>query len=278
MGSWGVKLYQSDVADMVRDDYKNKLRAGKSDEETLEEMLIEYQHERADDEDKFDYWPALADTMWKYGRLTPEVRDICLKIISATKEDMRWETPKDQKKREKEMQKLKEKLLSDMPARKKVSVHKPYVCDWKEREVYAMKIEDDGGDGKYNGYYIVFYVTGMDRGEYVVSGVYDMVPKVYLMLSKKKIEKAEDIKKLDFCCCSFNKEKNERTIEYIILDTSNRKRPKTINYIGRLKSDFIPQVKYRVSDTEGLVMWHSIISKAIKWYEFNLKIKQIQGE
>lgn len=35
MGSWGVKLYQSDVADMVRDDYKNKLRAGKSDEETL---------------------------------------------------------------------------------------------------------------------------------------------------------------------------------------------------------------------------------------------------
>ncbi len=33
MGSWGVKLYQSDVADMVRDDYKNKLR--KSDEETL---------------------------------------------------------------------------------------------------------------------------------------------------------------------------------------------------------------------------------------------------
>ena len=77
MGSWGVKLYQSDIADMVRDDYKNKLRAGKSDEETLEEMLIEYQYERADDEDKFDYWPALADTMWKYGRLTPKVRDIC---------------------------------------------------------------------------------------------------------------------------------------------------------------------------------------------------------
>ena len=241
-------------------------------------MLLEYQYERADDEDKFDYWPALADTMWKYGRLTPEVRDICLKIIAATKEDMRWETPKDQEKREKEMQKLKEKLLSDMPARKKVSVHKPYVCDWKEREVYAMRIEDDGENGKYNGYYIVFYVTGMDRGEYVVSGVYDMVPKVYLILSEKKIEKAEDIKKLDFCCCSFNKEKNERTIEYIILDTSNRKRPKTIHYIGRLKSDFFPQVKYRVSDTEGLVMWHSIISKAIKWYEFNLKIKQMQGE
>ena len=71
MGSWGTKLYQSDVADMVRDDYKNKLRAGKSDEETLKEMLLEYQYERADDEDKFDYWPALADTMWKIDTGSP---------------------------------------------------------------------------------------------------------------------------------------------------------------------------------------------------------------
>ena len=278
MGSWGVKLYQSDVADMVRDDYKNKLRAGKSDEETLEEMLIEYQYERADDEDKFDYWPALADTMWKYGRLTPEVRDICLKIISATKEDMRWETPKYQEKREKEMQKLKEKLISDMPARKKVSVHKPYVCEWKEREVYAMKIENDGGDGKYNGYYIVFYVIGMDRGEYVVSGVYDMVPKVYLMLSEKKIEKAEDIKKLDLCCCVFNKEKNEGRIVYIIPETSNRNKPKMMEYIGRLKNNFIPKVEYQISNNIGDLMWHSIVSNAIRYYEFNLKIKQIRDE
>lgn len=229
MGSWGVKLYQSDVADMVRDDYKNKLRAGKSDEETLEEMLIEYQYERADDEDKFDYWPALADTMWKYGRLTPEVRDICLKIIAATKEDMRWETPKDQEKREKEMQKLKEKLLSDMPARKKVSVHKPYVCDWKEREVYAMRIEDDGENGKYNGYYIVFYVMGMYKGDFVVPGIYDTVPKVYMMMSKKRIERVEEIRKLPLCCCLCEREKNLRRIIYILLETSNRKKRKHLN-------------------------------------------------
>lgn len=44
MGSWGTKLYQSDVAEMVRDDYKNKLRAGKRDEEALEEMLAGYQN------------------------------------------------------------------------------------------------------------------------------------------------------------------------------------------------------------------------------------------
>ena len=274
MGSWGVKLYQSDVADMVRDDYKNKLRAGKSDEETLEEMLIEYQYERADDEDKFDYWPALADTMWKYGRLTPEVRDICLKIIAATKEDMRWETPKDQEKREKEMQKLKENLLSDMPARKKVSVHKPYVCDWKEREVYAMRIEDDGENGKYNGYYIVFYVMGMYKGDFVVPGIYDTVPKVYMMMSKKRIERVEEIRKLPLCCCLCEREKNLRRIIYILLETSNRKKPKTLEYIGRMDSDFVPKVDYHISDMQGLLKWFSLTGDAICDYEFNLKLNR----
>ena len=30
MGSWGVKLYQSDVADMVRDDYKTSFEPEKA--------------------------------------------------------------------------------------------------------------------------------------------------------------------------------------------------------------------------------------------------------
>ena len=105
-----------------------------------------------------------------------------------------------------------------------------------------------------------------------------MVPKVYLMLSEKKIEKAEDIKKLDLCCCVFNKEKNEGRIVYIIPETSNRNKPKTMEYIGRLKNNFIPKVEYQISNNIGDLMWHSIVSNAIRYYEFNLKIKQIRDE
>ncbi len=274
MSSWGTKLYQSDVADMVRDDYKNKLRAGKSDDEALEEMLMEYQNEMNDVEDKFDFWPALADTMWRYGRLSPEIRDTCLSIISAVREDIRWETEKDKEKRQKEMRALKEKLLSDMPERKKVSVHKPYICDWKEREVYSMQIEDDGRDGKYNGCYIVIYVVGMDRGEYVVPGIYDTVPKVYLMLSKKKIECVEDVRNLELCCSACNRKKNERRIVYIILETSNRKRPKTLEYIGRLEDRLVPNVEYQISDMHGFLKWFSITQDTIQDYEFNIKINK----
>lgn len=277
MASWGTKLYQSDVAEMVRDDYKNKLRSGKSDREVLEEMLMEYQNEMNDEEDKFDFWPALADTMWKYGRLIPEIRDVCLSIIAATHEDIRWETEKDKAKRQKEMQILEEKLLSEMPAKKKVSVHKPYVCDWKEREVYSMQIEDDGKDGKYNGCYIIIYVVGMVRGAYAVPDIYDTVPEVYLMLSKEQIEQVEDIKNLKLCCSVYYKERNERRINYLIYETSNRKRPKSIRYIGRMKEKFVPHVEYQIQDMNSGMLWCSWVQDAIRDYEFSLKIdREIQ--
>lgn len=38
MGCWGGGIFQNDVADDVRTDYRNKLRLGKSDEEALKEL------------------------------------------------------------------------------------------------------------------------------------------------------------------------------------------------------------------------------------------------
>ena len=81
MGSWGTGLYSNDMGDDVKDEYLSKLKAGKSDEETLTEMLECYKEEMADDDDKYDIWFALADTMWKKGRLTDEVKSKALELI-----------------------------------------------------------------------------------------------------------------------------------------------------------------------------------------------------
>ena len=51
-----------------------------------------------------------------------------------------------------------------------------------------------------------------------------------------------------------------------------------MEYIGRLKNNFIPKVEYQISNNIGDLMWHSIVSNAIRYYEFNLKIKQIRDE
>ncbi|MBQ7065906.1 MAG: hypothetical protein IJN92_03720, partial [Lachnospiraceae bacterium] len=65
MGTWDTGIYQNDLGADVRDDYIAKLKAGKSDEEALQEILSEYKEESEDDDEKYDFYPALADTLWK---------------------------------------------------------------------------------------------------------------------------------------------------------------------------------------------------------------------
>ena len=69
MGNWGTGLYSNDLGEDVKDEYLSKLKGGKSDEETLAEIFQFYKEEMEDDDDQYDVWFALADTMWKRGRL-----------------------------------------------------------------------------------------------------------------------------------------------------------------------------------------------------------------
>jgi len=55
MGTWGTKLYQNDIGIDVKDDYKMKLMQGKTDEESLEELLCEYSGVQDDDDEKYDF-------------------------------------------------------------------------------------------------------------------------------------------------------------------------------------------------------------------------------
>ena len=51
MGTWGTGIYQNDLSADVKDDYISKLKAGKSDEQALAEMLDEYKEEADDIQD-----------------------------------------------------------------------------------------------------------------------------------------------------------------------------------------------------------------------------------
>ena len=51
MGTWEVGIYQNDLSADVKDDYISKLKAGKSDEQALAEMLDEYKEEADDIQD-----------------------------------------------------------------------------------------------------------------------------------------------------------------------------------------------------------------------------------
>ena len=97
MGTWDTGIYQNDVSADVRDDYIAKLKAGKNDEEALQEIFSEYEGESTDDDDKYDFYLALADTLWKKGRLTEEIKSKALEILEEDKVSERWQGEKIRK-------------------------------------------------------------------------------------------------------------------------------------------------------------------------------------
>ena len=51
MGAWGVKLYDNDVAEDIKNTYKEKLQEGKSNEEATDEIISDYEYMLEDVDD-----------------------------------------------------------------------------------------------------------------------------------------------------------------------------------------------------------------------------------
>ena len=84
MGAWNTSLYGNDTARDVKGDYVHKLRSGKSDQEAMEAMLVEYERTKDDEDEGPLFWLALADTQWEYGRLTEPVREKALQLLGGS--------------------------------------------------------------------------------------------------------------------------------------------------------------------------------------------------
>jgi hypothetical protein len=78
MGSWGPKLYQDDIAEEVRDYFKDKLHRGKTGPEITRELIESSESEINDEDDGPIFWFALADTQWNLGRLEEYVKEQAL--------------------------------------------------------------------------------------------------------------------------------------------------------------------------------------------------------
>lgn len=187
MGAWGPKLYQDDIAQDVRDTYKDRLRRGKKTKEITEELIEEYSDEIEDVDDGPIFWFALADIQWDYGRLLPEVKENAIKWIEDGSDIRRWEeegTAKEVKVRKEVLEQLKHKLESPMPEKKKVSQYRLYKCQWKIGDVYAYKMDSEYAKEKgfYNKY-IYFVKVGEQVWHpghivpqvYFFNGVYDSI-------------------------------------------------------------------------------------------------------
>lgn len=301
MGTWGPKLYQDDLAEDIRDYYKEQLHRGKKGIDITQELLVQYQIEISDFEEASVFWFALADTQWNLGRLEDKVKETALKHILLGNDLERWkiENPKMAKAREQTIEELRQKLLSPQPPEKKVTQYKIYRCEWKYGDVYAYQLESDLAEekGLYGRY---FLIQKVDEGVWHPGHI---VPIVYVKITSDANlpSNVEEYNQLEYVQTWFTKyeerfwpidmrrpqediaEKsmiNYQVDEYgflpqyraKLLNTSKRVIPGKLIYVGnfanavRPEKEFVPHSKENVVSVSWKQFDETFETKMIKLY------------
>lgn len=163
MGTWGPGLYQNDVSEDIKGDFIDKCKRGHTIEEATEIFIKEYARELEDDDDAPNFWFALADIQWKYGKLLPKVKENALCYIEHELKNGTYDEfdKREAKKRKKVLEDLREKLNSPMPPEKKISQYRFYQCEWKIGDVYAYPLDVEiWKDTRFYGDYLIMQKIG----------------------------------------------------------------------------------------------------------------------
>ena len=232
MGTWGPGLYQNDVSDDIKLDFIDKCKRGHTIEEATEIFIKEYAEELEDEEDAPNFWFALADIQWKYGKLLPKVKENALfHIENELKNETYNEFDKsDARKRKKVLEDLREKLNSPMPPEKKVSQYKLYKCEWKIGDTFAYPLDAEiWKDTDFYGDYLIMQKVGERNWS---PGHTVPVVRVKITENKQIPHSLEEIEALRYVI--FFKRKGEKESNYMLAlgNTSKRKIPKKIIFIG----------------------------------------------
>lgn len=124
MGAWGTGLYSNDMAEDIKDDCRDVFSV-KTPEEGLRILEEEYLKEILEDDydELADFWYAVADYQWNKGILTERAKNKALELLERGAGLDLWieeGNKSDIKKRKEVLEKLKEKLNSPQPPKKKI--------------------------------------------------------------------------------------------------------------------------------------------------------------
>jgi hypothetical protein len=140
MGAWGPGLWSDDTASDVRTTYREALEDGLSDEDAAEKVLAEFAAELEDQDTSPVVWLALAVSQHDRGRLTGEIRDHALEVISSGADARRWQDaqPRIRARRAAVLARVGDQLAGPQPARKPVRRPARHVTALKPGDVLAF--------------------------------------------------------------------------------------------------------------------------------------------
>lgn len=265
MGTWGVKIYQNDVSDDVRNFYKDQLRRGKTGEEITKQLIAENADVINDEDDAPNFWFALADTQWLLGRLEDQVKENALNLIENGAGVRQWieEGHRLLAARKKAIEDLKERLLSPQPPLKKIKQYSLYKCQWKLGDVYAYPLDSPlAYETGIGGRFFLFHKMGE-----TISHPGHIIPTVRVKITKDDIlpKTREEFDALEYVQFAASDPYNSTGIyidgkpvggcvrneygeipEYVIelLNTSKRAIPKSLTYVGNFVDVKCPAIEY----------------------------------
>jgi hypothetical protein len=161
MGTFGTAIFSEDFACDIRDEFKELIGDGMTSEEATEFLIASNSDSISDEDEASVFWLSLAAIQWNTGRLLENVKQKAIEIIDLGSDLKRWQVPGDEnliRKRQKELAKLKERLLSPQPAQKKIT--KAY------KEFTPFEVGDVFSYAHSSGKYALFRVIGhfVDNG------------------------------------------------------------------------------------------------------------------
>lgn len=249
MGIWGPKLYEDDLALDIKEDYIEKIENGVTTKKALEEIKAMYAESIEDTDESPIFWMTLADTMWELGNLTEEVKNKAIEEIEKGNNLKLWKEEADEnvyKTREKELEKLKEKLNSKMPTKKKILTKEKAQIkkknDWDIGDIYAYKLKSDWAKkmGIY-GRYIVLRKTEPENptGKRINAVSYCQITK-----TNELPKTQEELEKLEYIIT-----KNEGNVRYCyrirIPNITQKQLKEEMIYIGNFQYVKTPEKEYR---------------------------------
>lgn len=185
MGSWGIKLFNNDLACDVRDTYMGLLEKQVDDENAYRLTCYEYTEIFTTNEEPL-FWLAMAHTQYKVGRLMPEVKEKALAII--VQEDWKQFDQNEKLKGKwiKEMEDLRNMLSSPPPKRRHFATKQSFVTNpWNVGDIFAYKFHTKAAESAgFASKYIVFqkiadvefYENTFFSAVHVFDEVFDHVP------------------------------------------------------------------------------------------------------
>lgn len=169
MGTWGSGLYANDTTCDVKEIYMGLLMNEVEDMEAYKQTLERCADYIGSSEEPL-FWYALAECQWRTGRLLPEVQKKALWWIEQDGGLKQWkESINKGAGWEKTLQRLKKRLETPMPVRKKIKPLEEVNSNlWELNDIYAYQFHLDSSDEEFfDGLHVLKRRNGY-KGKYMV--------------------------------------------------------------------------------------------------------------